>query len=65
VIPEIDIWRIANLMLKRYGDDAVVEAAKRAEELAPDGDLTGVAVWLRVLDAVRQLAMKAPIGPLH
>ena len=65
MIPEIDIWRIANLMLKRYGDDAVVEAAKRAEELAPDGDLTGVAVWLRVLDAVRQLAIKAPIGPLH
>jgi hypothetical protein len=53
VIPEIDIWRITNLMLKRYGDDAVVEAAKRAEELAADGDLTGVAVWLRVLDAVR------------
>jgi hypothetical protein len=22
VIPEIDIWRVANLMLKRYGDRA-------------------------------------------
>jgi len=25
VIPEIDIWRIAYLMLKRYGDEADIE----------------------------------------
>jgi hypothetical protein len=65
VIPEIDIWRVANLMLNRYGDEAVVEGAKRANELAQDGDLAGVAVWLRVIDAVRQLAIKTPIGPVH
>jgi hypothetical protein len=29
VIPEIDIWRIANLMLKRYGEEAEVESAMR------------------------------------
>jgi hypothetical protein len=29
VIPEIDIWRIANLMLKRYGDEADIESAIR------------------------------------
>jgi hypothetical protein len=65
VIPEIDIWRAANLMLTRYGDEAVAEGAKRAEELAADGDLAGVAVWLRVIDAIRQLAITTPIGPLH
>jgi hypothetical protein len=65
VIPEIDIWRVANLMLNRYGDEATTESAKRADELAADGDLAGVAVWLRVLDAVRQLAIKTPEGPLH
>jgi len=27
VIPEIDIWRVANLMLKRYGDLAEAESA--------------------------------------
>jgi hypothetical protein len=27
VIPEIDIWRVANLMLTRYGDEAVAESA--------------------------------------
>ena len=34
MIPEIEIWRVANLMLKRYGEDAEVESAKRADELA-------------------------------
>src|ERR1700738_540339 len=48
VIPEIDIWRVANLMLNRYGDEAVAEGAKRAEELAADRDLAGVASWRRV-----------------
>jgi len=28
MIPEIDIWRVANLMLKRYGDTALVESAR-------------------------------------
>jgi hypothetical protein len=65
VIPEIEIWRVANLMLTRYGDEAVAESTKRAEELAADGDLAGVATWLRVLDAVRQLAITTPIGPVH
>jgi len=29
MIPEIDIWRVANLMLKRYGEQAEVESARR------------------------------------
>ncbi len=69
MIPEIDIWRVANLMLTRCGDKAVAEGTKRAEELAADGDLAGVAVWLRVIDAIRQLAITTPIttpiGPVH
>jgi hypothetical protein len=65
VIPEIDIWRVANLMLTRYGDEATAEGAKRAEELADDGDLGGVAVWLRIIDAIGQLAITTPPGPVH
>jgi hypothetical protein len=42
VIPEIDIWRVANLMLTRYGGEATAESAKRADELA-EGDPAGVA----------------------
>ena len=65
MIPEIDIWRVANLMLTRYGDAARAEGAKRAEELAADADLAGVAVWLRIIDAIGQLAMTTPIGSVH
>jgi hypothetical protein len=65
VIPEIDIWRVANLMLKRYGDEADIESAIRAEELAEAGDHNGAAVWRRVIDAVAQLANTTPLGPLH
>ena len=65
MIAEIDIWRVANLMLTRYGNEAVAEGAKRAEELAADGDVAGVATWLRVIDAVRQLAITTPLGSVH
>ena len=48
MIPEIDIWRVANLMLKRYGGEADIESAIRAEELAEAGDRAGEAVWRRI-----------------
>jgi hypothetical protein len=65
VIPEIDIWRVATLMLNRYGDEADIESAIRAEELADEGDHNGAAVWRRVIDAIGKLANTTPPGPLH
>ena len=65
MIPEIDIWRVAHLMLKRYGDEADIESALRAEELAEEGDHNGAAVWRRVIDAIAWLASTTPPGPLH
>jgi hypothetical protein len=65
VIPEIDIWRVAYLMLKRYGDEADIESAMRAEELAEEGDHKGAAVWRRVTDAVGQLTNTIPPGLVH
>ena len=65
MIPEIDIWRVANLMLKRYGDEADIESAIRAEELADAGDRAGEAVWRRIVDAIGQLENTTPPGPLH
>ena len=51
VTPEIDIWRAANLMLKRYGEKALEESAARADELAAQDDYNGAAVWRRITDA--------------
>jgi len=65
MIPEIDIWRAAQLMLKRYGDKALEESAALADELAAAGDDNGVATWRRIMAAVTQLANKTRPGPLH
>ena len=65
MIPEIDIWRVANLMLKRYGGNAEAESARRVDELAADGNDAGVAVWMRIIDAVAQLTNTTPPGLVH
>jgi len=66
MIPEFDIWRIANLMLKCYGDEADIETAMlRAGELFEEGDHNGAAVWLRVINAIAQLLNSTPPGPVH
>jgi hypothetical protein len=65
MIPEINIWRAAQLMLKRYGDKAVEESAARADELATAGDDDGAATWRRITNAVGQLANDTPPGPVH
>ncbi len=65
MIPEIDIWRAANLMLKRYGEKAIEESAGRAEEFAADGDRDGAVTWRRITDAVGQFANNTPPGPVH
>jgi hypothetical protein len=59
MIPEIDIWRVANLMLKHYGDEADIESVIRAEELFEEGD------QLRVINAIAQLLNTTPPGPVH
>ena len=65
MISEIDIWRVAKLMLQRYGDEAEAESAIRMQELALNGDSAGAAVWRRVTDAIGQLVNTTPPGPMH
>jgi hypothetical protein len=55
VIPEIDIWRAAQLMRKRHGDQAEAESATRVGELEAAGDHEGAAVWRRITSAVTEL----------
>ena len=55
VIREIDIWRVAVLMVNRYADEAKANSDQRAEELATDGDHAGAAIWRRVTVAIEQL----------
>jgi hypothetical protein len=65
VIPEIDIWRVANLMIKRYAEAAKENADRRTDELETEGDHAGAAIWRRVTVAIEQLTNTNPSGPLH
>jgi hypothetical protein len=65
LIPEIDIWRATQLMIKRYGERALEESAVRADELALAGDDAGATTWRRIMSAVTELANKIPSGRLH
>ena len=60
MIPDIDNWRSANVMVKRYGEEAALEAAKRADEFLEAGDLDGCAVWKRVIAAIAELQKTEP-----
>jgi len=47
-------------MVKRYGDDAMREAAARARKLIADGDMDGCATWQRIGEAIERLQAEAP-----
>ncbi len=55
---DLDIYRSANELIKQHGEDAPIEAALRADELAADGDMEGRAVWLRIGRAIKELQSK-------
>ncbi len=42
MIPDIDIYRSAQVLVKQHGQDAPIEAAMRADELLERGDVEGV-----------------------
>ncbi len=46
--------------VRRYGAEATVQAAMRADALLEEGDLDGRATWKRILDAIERLQVKAP-----
>ncbi len=60
MIPDFDIYRTANILVKQHGQDAPIEAAMRADELLEAGDMAGFAVWKRVLRAVVVLGCEKP-----
>jgi len=58
VISELDIWRAANLIIRKHGDDAELEAAKRADLMLERGDDEGRHLWARIRRAIE--ALQAP-----
>lgn len=61
MIPDRDIWRAANLLIREHGDGAEFVAARRADEMLERGDQEGETVWLRIRRAIVEM-QAAPAG---
>ena len=64
MVDDIDIYRSAQLLVEQHGQDAILEAAIRADALRDFGDLDGQAVWMRTNAAVVELLRDSPL-PHH
>ncbi len=60
MITDLEIFRAANQLVKRYGQDAELEAAMRADAMLEAGDIEGQRVWKRILKAVDELQRDKP-----
>ncbi len=58
MVPDLDIYRTANVLIREHGADAPIHAAMRADALLEAGDLEGCAVFKRVLKAVEEMLSK-------
>ncbi len=52
---DLDIYRSANELIKKFGDAVDIEAAMRADACLAAGDMEGRAVWLRIMKAIEEL----------
>ncbi len=58
MIPDLDIYRSANVLVKRHGEEAPIQAAMRADAMLEAGDMEGCAALKRVLKAVEEMLSK-------
>jgi hypothetical protein len=61
---DLDIWRAANLLIRRHGSEAEMIAARRADEMLERGDHDGQHLWLRIRPAIAEWQAE-PIGSVH
>ena len=57
---DLEIYRAANQLVKRYGEDAGIEAAMRVDAMIEASDIDGQRVWKRILRAVDELQRDKP-----
>ncbi len=57
LIPDLDTWRAANLLIRQHGAEAEIFAAHRADLML---DRYGEVVWMRIRRAVAE-----PAGLAH
>ena len=61
---DLDIWRAANLLIRRHCSEAEMIAARRFDEMLERGDHDGQHLWLRIRPAIAEWQAE-PIGSVH
>lgn len=54
-----ELWAAANMLIKRYGADALHHAASRADALQRQGDVRGHATFVAIIERIEKLT--APV----
>ncbi len=57
---DIDIYRVANLLIDQHGENAPLQAAAIADAMLEKGDLDGKLVWKAVLKAIEEIQRAEP-----
>jgi hypothetical protein len=57
---EIDVRRVANLMMRLHGPAAQRKAALQANKMLAMGDAAGFHTWGRVKDTIKDLEHQTP-----
>ena len=57
---EIDIYRSAKLLIDHHGNEASIFAAMQADKCLERNDFDGKAVWMRVIEAIKELLDQQP-----
>ena len=60
-----DIWVRAKFLIEKYGDEAVVYAALRTEDLLDKGDLGEAATWHEIIKAIEAVEKGAQDKPVQ
>ena len=55
MIPDLDIYRAATVIIKRYGEEARLHATMRADALLKAGDRDGHMAFTRILRVIEEL----------
>jgi triphosphoribosyl-dephospho-CoA synthetase len=55
MIPDLETYRAARLLVDRHGQEALEYADRRAQQMLEDGDLEGVGIWRAIMSAIEEL----------
>ena len=59
MISDLDILRVAHLMMHEFGRDAELEAANRIDRMRGQGDWNGLLTWARIQRTIAVLDLSA------